>query len=116
MLAKVAELQQEQREEQELLQQQREEEEQRRRDATPKIHSGFKNAYISVNRTLSGVVWSAMDMQPEVGLLVGYWSVNWSVYSSACRSADFHRKNSCCTIVGLRCRHAASFYLPVPEL
>lgn len=35
---------------------------------TPKIHSGFKNAYMSVNRTLSAVIWGAMDGKPEVRL------------------------------------------------
>lgn len=34
---------------------------------TPKIHSGFKNAYLSVNQTLSGVIISATDGRPEVG-------------------------------------------------
>lgn len=32
----------------------------------PKIHSGFKNAYVSVNRTLSAVVASATEGKPEV--------------------------------------------------
>lgn len=32
----------------------------------PKIHSGFKNAYVSVNGTLSAVVASATDGKPEV--------------------------------------------------
>lgn len=32
----------------------------------PKIHSGFKRAYVSVNGTLSAVLSSAMDGKPEV--------------------------------------------------
>lgn len=35
---------------------------------TPKIHSGFKNAYMSVNRTLSAIIWGATDGKPEVRL------------------------------------------------
>lgn len=35
---------------------------------TPKIHSGFKRAYMSVNGTLSAVLASAMDGNPEVFL------------------------------------------------
>lgn len=78
MLAKVADLQQEQREEQLLLQQQQEEEEEE--EQGPKIHTGFKNAYVSVNRTLSAVVWSATDGRLEVRR--GYWSI----FSSICLS------------------------------
>lgn len=33
---------------------------------TPKIHSGFKRAYVSVNGTLSAVLHSAMDGKSEV--------------------------------------------------
>lgn len=32
----------------------------------PKIHSGFKRAYVSVNGTLSAVLRSAMEGEPEV--------------------------------------------------
>ena len=32
----------------------------------PKIHSGFKRAYVSVNGTLSAVLHSAMDGKSEV--------------------------------------------------
>lgn len=35
----------------------------------PKIHSGFKRAYVSVNGTLSAVLGSAMDGKPEVFIL-----------------------------------------------
>lgn len=85
MLAKVADLQQEQREEQLLLQQQQEEEEEE--EQGPKIHTGFKNAYVSVNRTLSAVVWSATDGRLEVRRIFSVdLFINRSVGLPVCRS------------------------------
>lgn len=81
MLAKVADLQQEQREEQLLLQQQQEKEEEE--EEGPKIHTGFKSAYVSVNRTLSAVVWSATDGRLEVRR---FFSVDLFMEKSVCLS------------------------------
>ena len=92
MLAKVADLQQEQREEQLLQQQQQEEEE--AEEQGPKVHTGFKNAYVSVNRTLSAVVWSATDGRLEVRRLIGL-----SFYRSVCQSASCRREFSCCLLL-----------------